>query len=427
MQADLQHLFPDAVPLAPGVPPPWPDIPARGALYLLVTTEAGEEKPLLLATVGDLRAALKRRLEEPPPDLKSRRIDYAQLCTRLYWRRVDSSFAANVWYARAARSLFPATAAALIPWRTSWWIAVERGIPFPRMRRTSDLRDPDFDYAGPIRDKHAAERLIETVIDLFDLCRYHAILLQSPHGKACAYKEMGKCPAPCDGSVPADWYAGQMCRAWSFLTGETRGTWKQELEAHMRAAAGRLEFETAARLKKQLARAGALEGRAGDATARVRPLDDFSFLSLQPGKSNTWLEPWVIHGAHIESLPQIQKKTLAAELPAVYERFFTLTRTPLRDSLSDDAAMESIALTAHHLFRGEDDHGLWIPTRDLFLQGPPAIADAATRLLARKTPPKPLAEVSSEKPLEAPAESQPSMPEPPSATPSDTRASSQAP
>src|SRR5947207_15818153 len=61
-------------------------------------------------------------------------------------------------------------------------------------------------FVGPVEDKHAAARLIELVEDLFDLCRYYNILLESPRGKACAYKEMGKCPAPCDGSIGIEHY-----------------------------------------------------------------------------------------------------------------------------------------------------------------------------------------------------------------------------
>ena len=36
---------------------------------------------------------------------------------------------------------------------------------------------------------------------LRDLCRKHDILVQAPTGQACVYHEMGRCPAPCDGSM----------------------------------------------------------------------------------------------------------------------------------------------------------------------------------------------------------------------------------
>jgi hypothetical protein len=407
VQQEWSILFPESVPVTAGVPIAWEDVPAKGALYLLATQDGDEEKPLLLATVGDLRAALKRRFEELPGEVKSKRIDFAKVCTRILWRRVDSSFAANWWYWRAARVLFPATYAALVPWRTSWWIAVERAgsAVFPRMRRTSDLRDGGFDYAGPVRDKHATERMIETVIDLFDLCRYHPVLLQAPAGKACAYKEMGKCPAPCDGSVPAEWYAGQMRKAWGFITGETRAAWKAEIEAQMRAAAGRLEFETAGRLKKVLTRAGGLEGRgggAGEATALVKNLDAFSFVSLQPAKGKPWLEPWLVHGGAVEVLPQVAKKTLEADLAGVHARYMEFANRSVRETIAQGegggvAAMEQIGLVAHHLFRGEDDHGVWVGSAALVTGGPAALVEAAGRLWARKAAPKPLVEVSTEK------------------------------
>ena len=77
-------------------------IPAKAAVYLLVSSDGGMEQPVLLATVGDLRSALKNRLADTPPDAKSKRVNYGALCSRVYYRRVDSSFAANYWYARAA-------------------------------------------------------------------------------------------------------------------------------------------------------------------------------------------------------------------------------------------------------------------------------------------------------------------------------------
>jgi excinuclease UvrABC nuclease subunit len=180
---------------------------------------------------------------------------------------------------------------------------VERDVVFPRMRRTSDLRDAGFDYAGPVRDKHAAERLIETVVDLFDLCRYHSVLVQAPGGKACAYKEMGKCPAPCDGSVPLSWYHGQMAEAFSFIAGPGRMQWKASTEAAMKAASGALNFEQAGRIKQRLSRAAMIEG---EAFMHLGPLEEFAFLSLQPGQGKPYMEPWLIHPGMAEPVRPLQ-------------------------------------------------------------------------------------------------------------------------
>ena len=80
----------------------------------------------------------------------------------------------------------------------------------------------------------------------------------------------------------------------------------------MREAAEKQEFETAAKIKQRLARAGAIEGRTGEAYAKVRSLQAFSFVAIEPGKGKPWIEPWLVHGGQVECLPQVQKKELAA-------------------------------------------------------------------------------------------------------------------
>jgi DNA polymerase-3 subunit epsilon len=305
---------------------------------------------------------------------------------------VDSSFAANWWYWHAARTVFPERSAELISWRQSRWIAVEREGAFPRLKRATDLSDPDLRYAGPIRDRTSAGKLVEALEDLFDLCRYHQELIQAPHGKPCAYKEMGKCPAPCDGSVPISWYRQQMAKAWSFLTGESRQRWREEVMEAMKTAAGRLEFETAGRLKQRLARAEVLET---DAYAHLAPLEDFAYLTLQPGKGKPWVEPWLIHAGQATCLPQVNAKDLPGAAEKLTQQARDLLAEPSPAWFMADQS-EQIAVVAHHLFKGDADHGTWLRLRDLAIAGPRLILEAAESLRSRRAR-KPLVEQSSDK------------------------------
>src|SRR6185295_16204268 len=75
-------------------------------------------------------------------------------------------------------------------------------------------------FIGPIADKDTAGRLIERTIDAFDLCRYHHLLVQAPRATACAYKEMGRCPAPCDGSETMAGFRARTLAAAAHLTGD---------------------------------------------------------------------------------------------------------------------------------------------------------------------------------------------------------------
>ena len=187
--------------------------PARWVVYLLADAQ---DQPVQLLCVKNLRASLKRRLggEESTVGL-SKRVNYREIVRRIHWRCVDSALEADWMYLEAARLLFPGSYQGMVGFRPAWFVHVDPESEFPRWVKTtriseaterrsdgaSQTRATTGMFIGPIEDKHAAHRLIEAVEDAFDLCRYYNVLLEAPRGKACAYKEMGRCPAPCDGTV----------------------------------------------------------------------------------------------------------------------------------------------------------------------------------------------------------------------------------
>jgi excinuclease UvrABC nuclease subunit len=398
MLPDFHTLFPHSAPINGSAATvdtrmDWPAIPAKCAVYLLACGDSGEE-PLLLATVGNLRAALQRRLADAPPDTHTKRVAYGQICTRLHWRIVHSPFAANWWYWNASRTLFPDRYRELLGWHPSWWIAVDQNTPFPKLRRTQDLSDPSLSYAGPIRDRTAAGKLIDTLEDLFDLCRYHHILLQAPHGKACAYKEMGKCPAPCDGSVPLSWYEVQMHAAFNFVTGDAawHNVWRVQEEERMRTAASALAFEQAARIKLRIERARLIQN---EAYAHLQPLAHFNFLALQPGPGRTNIEPWWVSGGQIECWPTFKRKDLETTAPTLIAKI--QERLKEIPAPIDTAATEQIGIVAHHLFRGEHDPGFYVRTVDVLAGGPEFLTQETQSFLERKKAPLHLPEQASDR------------------------------
>lgn len=179
-------------------------VPARWVVYLMVD-EA--DRPVQLLCVKNLRHSLKRRLGgELYSEGPSKRVDYRQVVRRVYFRRVDSRFEADLIYVAATRALFPDNHRELIGFRPAWFVHVDPTARLPRYVRTTELSAGSGVLLGPVEDKTAAGKLIEHVENVFDLCRYHNILAETPNGKACAYKEMKRCPAPCDGSVELGQY-----------------------------------------------------------------------------------------------------------------------------------------------------------------------------------------------------------------------------
>ena len=134
----------------------------------------------------------------------------------------------------------------MVGFRPAWFVHVNPQTNFPRYIKTIDLSRAGV-IAGPVADKHAAARLIALLEDAFDLCRYYQILVEAPHGRACAYKEMGKCPAPCDGSISMEQYHRMIQHSVDTLADPAPAV--REQESRMRAAAADLHFESAAKIK----------------------------------------------------------------------------------------------------------------------------------------------------------------------------------
>src|SRR5882724_2202377 len=177
--------------------------PAKWAVYLLADEN---DQPVQLLSVKNLRASLKRRLGGEETIGLSKRVNYHEIVRNIYWRRVDSGFEADWIYLEAARELFPRTYQGMVGFKPAWFVQVDPTNNFPRYIKTIAPLGKRGLVIGPLEDKHAAARLIQLVEDSFDLCRYYNILVESPNAKACAYKEMGKCPAPCDGSISMSEY-----------------------------------------------------------------------------------------------------------------------------------------------------------------------------------------------------------------------------
>jgi DNA polymerase-3 subunit epsilon len=322
--------------------------PARWAVYLMADSE---DRPVQLLCVRDLRYSLKRRLSADEAEApRSKRVDYRALVRRIHWRRVDSAFEADAIYLEAAREFFPRTYRAMMGFQPAWFVHVDADAEFPRYTRTTDLHDRPGVLIGPVQDKFVAARLVEEVADWFDLCRYYNILLETPNATACAYKEMGKCPAPCDGSISIEQYRGMM--AWSArLIVEP-----QELiagtKARMQQAAGELRYETASKVKAYV---DSLSQLGKGPLRHLRRLEDFSFVSLQRGPREGTAKVFLISPGRIE-----EAVGLMAEPAGLSELLHELARER-RECSVDETGAERVGLVTQHLFRAKKTHGVFLP------------------------------------------------------------------
>jgi excinuclease UvrABC nuclease subunit len=275
-----------------------------------------------------------------------------ELVRQISWRRVDSAFEADWLYLEAARAVFPKTYQGMVGFRPAWFIHINPRAQFPRYTKTIDPLAKGGVHIGPLEDKHAAARLIELLEDIFDLCRYYNVLVEAPHGKACAYKEMGKCPAPCDGTIPMSQYRHMIEQ--SVVAIVSPGSFIDRQTRQMNEAAAALQFEHAGRLKAKIEELSELGKGAFRHTRRI---EDFRFVSLQRGPREGLARLFLITPNKIQDVADlIAEPTQSLDL---LRHILCIEQASSQEALTADG-VERIGLVGHHLFAAKQTRGVFI-------------------------------------------------------------------
>lgn len=332
-------------------------LPARWCVYCFADAS---RRPVQLLCVKNLRASVARRMGMGgSPGEPSRRINYREVVRHVFFRRVDGSLEQDLLYQDAARALFPSQYRALVPDRPAWFVHVDPDASHPRFRAVSDPRESRGRWFGPLAERQDATAAVESLEDLFDLCRYHHLLVQSPDARACPYKDMGRCPAPCDGSITLAAYRALMRLAIAFL--DDPGSMVAEQERRMKEAAAELLFEEAAAIRE-------LVEQMRDLTRGpyrwLRPVESFSFVVVQRGpRARTAKLFLATPGAceHVVSLSWGGRDP-GGELADVVDALATIGEA-LPQAPRDERSVERLACVAQHLL-GAKASSAFVPLPD---------------------------------------------------------------
>ncbi len=123
---------------------------------------------------------------------------------------------------------------------------------YPRLFVTRERKSDRARYFGPYQGSSQAHTALEAVIKIFGLytCK-RTFPRDVGKERPCIYKDMGRCVAPCTGSVSAEEYRALVkCAEW-VLDGNIRAT-VAELTDSMNEAAENMEFERAAGIRDSI-------------------------------------------------------------------------------------------------------------------------------------------------------------------------------
>jgi len=238
--------FDASIDVSPAAPLDPKALPALGAVYLL---SDADDTPIFLSVCENLRRVVPPRLAADSSDEPTKRAKLGDITRRIRWKRTRGAFEGLLWHWRIARDIFPDRYASMLGFGPCALLRVDPAAAFPRFEPTNVIRDDGARYFGPIPRRRDAEALVRLLEDAFDLCRDYDILQRTPNGDRCAYFDMGRCPAPCDGTAPMSIYRQSIDEALTFLLAPTEAN-LTPVQRRMRVAAESLAFESAAAYKR---------------------------------------------------------------------------------------------------------------------------------------------------------------------------------
>lgn len=161
-----------------------------------------------------------------------------------------------------------------------WYLEVDLGVPYPRLRVTRTARKPRARYFGPFRGRKLPSEIAELARKVFMLRSCKGRLRPHADGSACLQRGIGLCTAPCVGDAGLNAYRSQVRKAVRALEDRDYvGQIRAKLAADRDRLADDWRFEEAADRQRRIEWLDELEERR---RFLERPALDRSWLLVLP-------------------------------------------------------------------------------------------------------------------------------------------------
>lgn len=278
-------MFAHSIPIpASGLEAWLAELPARPAVFALlgrVSAESGNgnaaaSEPYVSKT-ADLRRRARRLLT--PATAATKRLNLAGRAVEMSYSEVGSEFETSVLLLQATRHFFGERAQQRLHLRSPALLRMAWENRYPRVYVTHRLAMRALaNTYGPFPSRGAAERFLESALNLFELRRCTPELDPDPAFPGCVYSEMKMCLAPCFRGCTDERYAAEAEAVRQFLA--TRGMCSVgAIQKERDAASAAMDFEKAAALHQRLQN---MKEVAQQAAPLVHPIASLDALVLQP-------------------------------------------------------------------------------------------------------------------------------------------------
>jgi hypothetical protein len=304
-----------------------------------------------VSACGDLRAFVSGRLRGEGP-----RADLSEVATRVEACECGSGFEADLACDAVARVRTPEAAALAAAHRAVCLVHLDPEGAAPACRVLNDHGALDgLDPAtlvGPFAARAHAESWAAMLDTRFELCRKPSVLARQPGAEACHYKDMGLCPAPCDGSEPMDRYRARAREALAF-DGAAFAAERARLTDAVGALASAMDFEQAGALQQRL---GTLDAARSPGIGWVTTMDRFRVLAAMPAGRKGWARVFLHDASGTDVLADVDATRDGFE-DAVIRMVGEARSRASAGCPFDGAAADRAALIAQHARSGRRTRG----------------------------------------------------------------------
>jgi len=292
------------------------DLPEEPGVYLFV---AEHEETRHVLYVGKSKNIRKRvRSYFTAAEKRSRIDEMVRLSTGVEAVPCTTGLQADVVELRLIASHAPRyNKRSKFPERICWIKITDEA--FPRLSIVRAVRDDGASYFGPFSHRQGCEDVVFAIYDGFPIRQCTPRLSASAPISACALAGMGRCCAPCDGTISKDGYADVVENVRSALSTDVRPA-VSGLQTRLSRLIDQQRFEEAATIRRRLETLT----RTGYRFHRVRSLAGCSEIVAARKNGPDWEIHVVRHGrlagtgiATPSDVPQAVARTVRATAETV--------------------------------------------------------------------------------------------------------------
>lgn len=197
--------------------------------------------------------------------------------------------------------------------------------PYSRLSEAKQTAEDGARYIGPYMSSYAIKQAVDEANKIFSLATCSRPLAYGKKGgeRPCLNHHIGQCCAPCTGKVDPVAYQERVDEAVDFLTKGSAKT-LTTLQQRMEAAAERLDFEQAARLRDRIAAIKRLSEKQKVVLSRIEEQD---VIALAQGSGKACFEVFRFTGGQLTDREQFlmeEQEDLASARASFIEQYYTL-------------------------------------------------------------------------------------------------------